>query len=60
MSDYLVDNVDTHLALKWIDFDIADRQKNAWKQIISIDSVVLTNGKFTKMSEKPLRTPVRE
>jgi hypothetical protein len=52
MSDYLIDNLDTHLVLKWIDFEIADRLQNSWRQLVSIDSVELANGKFKKISEK--------
>lgn len=52
MSEYLVDNLDTHLALRWIDFDIADRLQNTWKKLISLDSVVLSGRKFKKVSEK--------
>jgi hypothetical protein len=51
MSEYVMDNLDTHLALKWIDFDIADRKKNSWKQLKSIDSIVLSNGKFQETKE---------
>lgn len=51
MSGYLVDNIDTHLALRWIDFDIADRRQNKRKQLKSIDGVVLSNGKLSKISE---------
>lgn len=51
MSDYLVDNVNTHLVLNWIDFDIADRKQNTWKQLKSIDKVLLNSGNFERISE---------
>lgn len=50
MSEYLIDNIDTHLVLNWIDYDIADRKKNTWKQIKSIDSIELTNNNFELLS----------
>jgi hypothetical protein len=51
MSDYLVDNLDTHLVLNWIDYDIADRKQNTWKQIKTIDAVDLTNKSVEVISE---------
>ena len=50
MSSYLVDNLDAHLVLNWIDFDIADRLKNPRKQIISIDKLEIEQKKFYKAS----------
>ena len=50
MSSYLVDNLDTHLVLNWIDFDIADRVKNPRKQIISIDKLEIEQKNFYKTS----------
>jgi hypothetical protein len=51
ISDYLVDNLNTHLVLKWIDFDIADRTTNSWKRLVSIDSIKVYDGKFKKIAE---------
>lgn len=50
MSEYLIDNIDTHLVLNWIDYDIADRKRNTWKQIKTIDSIELTNNNFELLS----------
>jgi hypothetical protein len=52
MSDYLVDNLDTHLVLNWIDFEIADKLQNTWKQLISIDNIKISGNKFAKSSER--------
>lgn len=54
MSSYLVDNLKTHLVLNWIDFDIADRKQNTWKQLVSIDSVQVSSDKFEKISESQI------
>ena len=51
MSDYLVDNVNTHLVLNWIELDIADRKQNTWKQLKSIDKVLLNNVNFSRIAE---------
>ncbi|TYQ15880.1 UNVERIFIED_CONTAM: hypothetical protein Cloal_2372 [Acetivibrio alkalicellulosi] len=51
MSTYLIDNLDTHLALKWIDFEVADRTQNTWKQLVSIDRVVISSKRFEKTLE---------
>lgn len=50
MSGYLIDNIDTHLVFNWIDYDIADRKRNTWKQIKTIDSIELTNNNFELLS----------
>lgn len=50
MSEYLIDNIDTHLVFNWIDYDIADRKRNTWKQIKTIDSIELTNNNFELLS----------
>ena len=51
MSHYLKDTLDTHLALKWMDFEIADRRQNKWKQLISVDDIVVSSKRFEKVSD---------
>lgn len=55
MSDYLLDNIDTHLMLLWIDYDIADRKLNTWKQLKSIDQINIYDGTYEKLSENRIR-----